>query len=217
MHLFLDDARPNKHMSEFPDFIFERGFIEHFQTTSAKETSKGDKQKISESQFEKESQESFEKEKREFLGSKPCPGTFSTKVLEMENPEYSYENFVDSFKRNFEHHIRSLEKYDGDKSVGIFLVEHTGARITVLQNGIFYRFYKIEYDKDLLLYLNGFEDKLKYLICFWGDTQGDWNGEMSCEVIEMKNVPELLKNVPQDVTFGVGRNRNLRLKLFLDL
>ncbi|MDE6284734.1 MAG: hypothetical protein K2M17_03225 [Bacilli bacterium] len=217
IHWFLDDARPNENLSDFPDFIFERGFIEHFQVTSAKETSRGDKHRISEAQFEKESQEEFGKNQKEFLRSTPNPGTFSTKVLEMVSPEYSYKNFVDSFKRNFEHHIRSLDNYDGDKSIGIFLLEYTGAPITVVPQSNSFRCYKIAYDKDLLSYLFRFREKLKYLICFWGDTQGDLNGEMSCEIVEMSRVPNLLKNVPQDISFGVGRYRNLRLNLFIDL
>ncbi len=217
VHLYLDGARQNDNLSEFPDFIFERGFIEHFQVTSAKETSKGDKHRISEAQFEKESQEEFGKKQREFLGSIPNPGTLFTKVLEMASPEYSYKNYVESFKRNFEHHIRSMNKYDGDKSVGIFLLEYTGARITVMQKGKPFQFYKIAYDKELLSYLSCFGDKIKYLICFWGDTQGDLNGEMSCEIVEMSKVPDMLNNVPQDISFDVGRYTYLKLNLFLDI
>ena len=214
---FIDNAIPNDKPDEFPDFIFASGFIEHFQVTSAKETKKGDKHRISEFIFDKESQKEFEKKKQEFLYSKPFPGTFSSQALEMKSPEYSYDCFVESFKQNFEHHIRSLDKYDGDKTVGIFLIEHTGARITVVRNGSNAQIYKIEYDKELLSYINCFGDKLRYLICFWGDTQGDLKGEMSCEIIEMSKIPELLKNVSQDVSFGVGRCRSLKLNVFLDI
>lgn len=45
---------------------------------------------------------------------------------------------------------------------------------------------------------------------FWGDTQGNLNGEMSCEIVETSKVPDLLKNAPQDISFGVGRCRNLK-------
>ncbi|UHP11155.1 hypothetical protein LAX80_005075 [Listeria marthii] len=37
----LETALPNNKSSDFPDFIFEKGFIEHFQVTSSKETRKG--------------------------------------------------------------------------------------------------------------------------------------------------------------------------------
>lgn len=217
IRLYLDSAKPNKHLSEFPDFIFEQGFIEHFQVTSAKESSKGDNNRISEVNFQKECQEKFDLDKKEFLNSRPCHGTVSTEILEMNCPEYSYKFFIDSFKRNFEKHIHSLDKYNGNKSIGILLVEHTGARITVLKNRAFCKFYKIEYDKMLLTYLYSFADKLKYLICFWGDTQGDLTGKMSCEIIEIRKIPELINKVPKDISFSVGQYKNLKLNIFLDL
>lgn len=214
---YLSMARPNPSTSNFPDFIFDEGFIEHFQVTSAKETAKGDKHKIIESKFETNSQAKFKQIKQEFLSSAFCPGTFSTNVLKMESPEYSYEYFLCSFKRNFESHIKSMNKYNGNSSISIFLVEFIGGRITVLRNKKFYKFYKIEYDKNLLSYLHEFKDKLKYLICFWGDTQGDLNGELSCEIIDMSRVPELLKKAPQNISFGVGRYVNHKLNIYFDI
>ena len=47
--------------------------------------------------------------------------------------------------------------------------------------------------------------------------QGDLNGAMSCEIVEMSSTLDLLKNAPQDISFGVGRCRNLKLNLFIDL
>lgn len=214
---YLSMARSNPNASEFPDLLFDGGFIEHFQVTSAKETTKGDKHRITESKFEENSRAELDRIKQEFLSSKPCPGSLATNVLEMESPEYAYEYFLSSFKRNFENHIKSLDKYNGDSSISIFLVEHIGASITVLRNSKFYKFYKIEYDKDLLSYLCSFKDKLKYLICLWGNTQGDLNGELSCEIIEMSKVPELLKKVPQDISFSVGRYINQKLNICLDI
>lgn len=216
-YLYLSKAKSNPNASDFPDFIFDGGFIEHFQVTSAKETTKGDKHKIAESNFEKASQAEFDRVKQKFLNSEPCPGSLTTNVLEMGSPAYSYEYFLKSFKHNFENHIKSLDKYCGDKSISIFMVEHIGAKITVLRNCGFYKFYKIEYDKDLLSYLCEFKDKLKYLLCFWGDTQGDVNGALSCEIIEMSKIPNLLQKVPQDISFGVGRFINHKLTICLDI
>ena len=34
----LKSARPNPAQSNFPDFLFENGFIEHFQITASRET-----------------------------------------------------------------------------------------------------------------------------------------------------------------------------------
>ena len=207
-HLYLYSAKPNPKPNDFPDFVFDVWFIEHFQVTSANETSKGDKHKIAEAQFEKDSQEHFDRVKEEYLNSTPIPGTITTDVLEMDSPEYSYENFIQSFKKNFENHINSLGQYDGDKSVGIFLVEHTNAKITIWCDGKFAGFYLIKCDKDLLSYLNGFADKLKYLIYLCHD---------SYEVIDFRKIPKMLQNIPAGISFGAGRYINQKLNIFLDI
>lgn len=205
---YLSSAQRNTKPSDFPDFVFDGGFIEHFQVTSAKETRKGDEQRISESQFEKDNQEHFDRIKQEYLNSTPSPGTLTTDIFEMDSPEYSYECFVQSFKRNFEKHVEGLSKYNGDKSVGIFLVEHTGARITAIRYGNFAGFYLIKSDKELLSYLNGFTDKLKYLIYLCHD---------SYEVIEFSKIPKILQNVPTGISFGVGRYIIQRINFLIDI
>ena len=55
----IQTATPNPKSSLFPDFLFDGGFIEHFQVTAAKEDKKGSALKKDESIFEKECQESF--------------------------------------------------------------------------------------------------------------------------------------------------------------
>ena len=37
----LRKAKPNINLNDFPDFVFEKGFIEHFQISSSKVTRKG--------------------------------------------------------------------------------------------------------------------------------------------------------------------------------
>ncbi len=217
VYKYLKIAKSNPKASDFPDFIFDGGFIEHFQVTSAMETKKGDKHRIAESDFDKESERLLEELKTEYMNSEPCPGTLTTDVWEMDTPKYSYEYFSESFKRNFEKHIESLDKYQGEKYVGIFLVEYSGARIKIMKNGCFLKFYKIEYDKDMLLYLQDYSDKLKYVICFWGDTQGDVKGDMSCEIIELSRILDMVSKVPRDISFEIGRMRNIRISSFFDI
>ena len=47
-------ANANNKSSEFPDYIFDNGFIEHFQITSSKVTRKGSGQIIKEKSFERQ-------------------------------------------------------------------------------------------------------------------------------------------------------------------
>ena len=79
--------------------------------------------------------------------------------MEMDCPECSYEYYEKSFKKNFEHHIESLERYTGAKSVGIFLVEQSGSPITILKDNKFADFYHLQMDASLLDYLYQYKDK----------------------------------------------------------
>ena len=48
----LRTASPNPNESEFPDFVFHNGFIEHFQISSSKTNRKGAVHKKKEQQFQ---------------------------------------------------------------------------------------------------------------------------------------------------------------------
>ena len=167
---FLNKATANPESGLFPDFLFDDGFIEHFQVSAANENKKGSEHNIAVNVFERESKEIFEQEKNEFLQSpprkNPVIGTYDLKVTkhEMACPEYSYGSFVKSFKRNFEKHITSLQKYTGEKSIGIFLIELVGANITIMRNNCFRAFYRLEFDRELLTYINQYAEYLKFII-----------------------------------------------------
>ena len=204
----------NSESSLFPDFLFDGGFIEHFQVSATNENKKGSKHNIAVNDFERESKTTFEQERNEFLQSpprkNPVIGTYDMKVVkrEMTCPEYSYENFVKSFKRNFEKHIKSLQKYKGDKSIGIFLIELVGANITIMRNNCFRAFYRLAVDQELLTYINQYTEHLKFIIFASAD---------SYEILELNEIPKLLDNLPHGLTFGVGRFINEKLCLFIDI
>lgn len=210
----LSSAFPNPSGSRFPDFVFSNGFIEHFQVSAANENKKGSKHNIAVNDFERGSNENIERLKNEFLQSpprkNPVTGTYDLKVVtrEMESPEYAYESFVKSFKRNFEKHIESLQKYTGDKSIGIFLIELAGPRLTVLRNNIFRAFYRLAIDRDLLEYIDKYTAYLKYIFFVSLDDY---------EVLELNKIPHQLNNIPQGLTFGVGRFINMNCTLFIDI
>ena len=211
---FLNKATANPESNLFPDFLFDGGFIEHFQVSAANEYKKGSEHNIAVNDFERENKTTFEQEKTDFLKSplrkNPVIGTYDLKVTkyEMACPEYNYESFVKSFKRNFEKHINSLQKYTGKKSIGIFLIELVGASLTVKQNNGFREFYRLEFDRELLTHINQYAECLKFIIFVSTDKY---------EVLELNKIPKLLNNIPQGLTFGVGRFRNVKLKLFIDI
>ena len=64
---FLYKATANSESSLFPDFLFDGGFIEHFQVSAANENKKGSKYNIAVNDFERKSKATFEQERNEFL------------------------------------------------------------------------------------------------------------------------------------------------------
>ena len=73
--------------------------------------------------------------------------------------------------------------------------------------GIFIGFYRLRYDGAMLKFLYEFRDYLKYVTFVW---DGDY------EFLELQNVPAVLEQIPQELSFGVGKYKNICLDLFMD-
>lgn len=204
-YLYL--AKSNPKPSEFPDFIFNDGFIEHFQVSSSKETKKGSDFNITENDFNKAMEDEFDKNKKEWLDSDFQNNTMRVTTYKNVIDNGSYEFFVKSFTKNFDKHIASLKNNNGEKSIGIFLVEFLGGKITICQKGIFKEFYKLSYDKDLLEYIYKFKNELKYVI---------FTDNEHYDVVEVKNIPDIIKSIPKEITFGVGRFTTITTTLFYE-
>lgn len=59
LRMWLNEAVPNPNRNDFPDFIFNNGFIEHFAVTSSLENKKGSHQKKESKIFEEKSKKNF--------------------------------------------------------------------------------------------------------------------------------------------------------------
>ena len=118
----LRNAKPNPQSSSFPDFVFEGGFIEHFQVTSSYENRKGSTMQRENSELMRD----FNKKMEEATENLPpdCITIQSVSSSNLWHKQHSYENFCDSFRSNFENHLASMRKYSGDKEHGIFLIEY---------------------------------------------------------------------------------------------
>ncbi len=196
----------NSDYNAFPDFTFADGFIEHFQVSAANETRKGSAHNIAVNEFEQDYKEFLQSHslKNESLDTRDM----QIITHKMGSPNYSYKNFVNSFKRNFDKHKESLQKYNGEKAVGIFLIELVGSRITIMQNGQFKDFYRLGVDKELLEYIEKYSEYLRYIV---------FANSENYEFIDVQSIPALLQNIPTNLTFGVGRYMNTKLNLFIDL
>lgn len=195
-------AKANEKKSEFPDFIFENGFIEHFQITSSKTTRKGSKHIRTLHNFDLTVAQEAEQIKQEWNES-PNFDKIRSKQWVLDNPDHNYYYLTQSFKKNWEHHIQSLKKYSGNKEIGIFLIEYTDVALSMVENvykdwidGMSqgdmreeekFRCYRLSRDKEMLKYVYDYRDRLKYVIFVYCD---------GFEVIRLDNIPYLLKLLP---------------------
>ena len=200
-------ATANKQSSKFPDFVFEGGFIEHFQVSASKETAKGASFKQKESKFKIQTEKDCQEIQRQWMSEPFRPNTITTIPHELIFDENSYEYFVDSFKRNFDKHIESLKKYDGQKQEGVFLIEQLNAMIFV--DGTYPAVsYSLFFDKDLLEYIYEFRDVLQYVVF----TDGKY-----LDLVKISRIPKIIQYVPQKIAFKAGRTSSTTLQVFLNI
>ncbi len=199
----LRTAQENPDASEFPDFIFSNGLIEHFQITASKQTKKkGSEEKISDQKFKKSMNEELQ-EYYNYCNENPSFDQIRSKSWTRDNmPDYSYTYLCQSFKNNLEKHLKSLNKYNGCKDMTIFLIENDEVNIEMCEtlgqiNGEmrcdypvrqehFIR-YMLSRDKDMLEYLYTFREFIDYVIYYY---------EEGFEIIKIESMPELLKYIP---------------------
>ena len=200
----LKTAESNEKLSEFPDFVFKNGFIEHFQITSSKTNKNGAKQleeiSLFKNKVEKATQRLKEKWRDNPDSNKICSASWA-----MKYPKHSYEYLCDSFKKSWKNHIESYNKYAGNKNIGIFMIEYTDSALEMYEivyddwiNGMTngdlrepekVGFYRLTRDKNLLEYIYSFKENIKYVFFVYGK---------DCEIIKLESIPYLLKIMPWD-------------------
>ena len=104
-------AIPNPSLSDFPDFVFDGGFIEHFEITSSKSNRNGYDHKRKHVAFEKMAEQG-EDEFKMAMDETPSYGTVQSKSWSFTYPQHSYDYLVKSFTEKWKHHIESLSKFD---------------------------------------------------------------------------------------------------------
>ena len=196
-------AKENTNLSEFPDFLLKNGFIEHFQITASKENRKGSAEKIDIAMFNKRIDDEVNEFYR-YSNEKPSYNQVRSKEWVRDNlPEYSYENLKFSFISNFEKHIKSLEKYKGKKDFSVFLIENEEVNLEMIENPSndnrqecdwsmgqeYFIRYMLSRDKEILNYIYGFKDKIKYVIYYF---------EEDFEIIKVENIPNICEHLKND-------------------
>lgn len=200
----LRKVEPNQKPSDFPDFVFTNGFIEHFQVTSSSVTRKGSNHAKKESEF-KHRVETETKQIENEWNQTPSFEEVRSKSWAFSNPVHSHEFLITSFKNNWEHHMDSYRKYNGAKEIGIFMVEYPEVALSMCENmycdwinGMSqgdmrgqekFNEYRLSRDKKLLEYIYQFREQIKYVI---------FVNQVRYEVIRTENIPYLLKLMSWD-------------------
>lgn len=200
----LCSAKPNINASEFPDFVFDDGFIEHFQITSSQVTRKGAVHKKKEQQFKATVSKEMKIIQQTWSRESDYDKVRSKHWI-FNNPKHSYDYLVKSFKNTWIHHIKSLNKYFGSKINSIFLIEYTEFALSMSENVYIdwingmsqgdmrkqeeFRCYRLSRDKKLLEFVYQYKEKIKYIIFVYQE---------GFEIIKIENIPFLLKLLPWD-------------------
>lgn len=210
--LFTANANPES--SKFPDFIFEGGYIEHFQITSSKTTKKGAEHKKEYSNYRKNTDDKIKKLQDSFGKciftpiNQECHFSF-------KQPEHTYDYLVDSMKISWKRHINSLMKYNDKISRVIFMVDYRENALVMYEN-IYanikegmrfdvrkpqnFNAYKLSRDKNMLDFLFDYKDQVEFVIYVYHD---------GCEIIKLEHIPELKKLLPWDFSVEPLRVFNL--------
>lgn len=192
----LMTVKENPNNNNFPDFVCDNGFIEHFEITSSKTTNNGSTMKQEEAIFE------------------------NSDMTHIVYSSHSHDDFVISFKKIWNKHIRSFNKHDGNKNVGIFMVEYTDSSMIVdakesqLYNRTKPRFpqdvvYMISKDVKLLNYILGYKNQIHYVIF----VHENWMfQEVFCEIIEVNSIPNILDNMKDTYVFTCNQIEGIKVE-----
>ena len=198
----------NNDSSIFPDFFFDGGIIEHFEVTSSVEGRKGSAFRMAEATDQKENDKFFEQLDSEFRNSEYRPGTYHIETRENIYECFSYESFVESFKKNTLKHIDSLNKSPYTNGTVVFLIEQRSGRLGIYENGIFNRFYRVYEDKNILLFIKEYLANVNYIF---------FTAIGYYEILDLSKIDNLILKAKANLDIRGARHINLIPKVYLDL
>ena len=202
----LSTASENKKESSFPDFFFDGGIIEHFEVVPSFENKKGSQFRIEVNKKQKETSTFFEKADEHFIKSNIPDKTFSSVSKEDIYECFSYNDFLKSFKRNFDKHIKSLNNSKYTNQTVVFLIEQQGARLGIYEKNEFKKTYLLSKDKNILSFLKPFDGLVNYVIFTVSD---------SFEIIDMSLIDNMLLTSEDNSDIRCGRYLSITIKNYL--
>ena len=180
-------AEPNERHNDFPDFIFEDWFIEHFQVSATKEK-KG-------SLYERELGR-LNKELRDTHDERRSGGG----VIDLDSTEFTYGNLKKSILKHLKHHLERMDKYEDAWNQGCFVIEYRENPLTYDEERK--NHYRMAKDVGLLCEIHqmtSFENKDLYIVFQSGTV---------AEIISCKGIPHILEQIDmtenEQPLFGTG-------------
>ena len=181
----------------FPDFVFEKGFIEHFRVTSSSESKreKGSEHLKSIAEYNKKKDKDF----KNFMNDDSSQEL--TKIHQY--CAHSYKNFCISFDRQIRNKIKKMNQYTGSKENVIFMIDYSDFALRMKEDkcrdiegiligdygcGVIEDDYRLSRDKKMLLNIyNKFKDEIHYII---------FKNRTLAEIIKVDSIPILVTFLP---------------------
>lgn len=197
----LAQALPNPQPNEFPDFHIQNGFVEHFQITSSHETSKGAAQQRESNTFRNKVNKEIEQNKESW--EQDTETNYHEQSWMRDAPPHNHSNLIHSLQKNWQDHIKSFHKYQGNRKTSIFLLDYTDMLLHMSQKvpdntpddcqwGDLPKpqrscIYRLSRDKDALQWIYDNCDDIQYVL---------FTNHQIAECIKVENIPFLIKWEP---------------------
>lgn len=193
----LVNCRQNDDSSQFPDFVFDKGLIEHFHIFSSKVTRKGSMQQKKFVDAEKWIDSHMLLDNIINKNISLCDSRYH---YDVESEHNSHEFLIHSFKNTWEKHIDHLNEYKGCKDIVFFLVDNPNRYLKEQkinenlndQDLLHCPWYVLSRDKTLLQYLYSQKNKVDYVIYLSGHYS---------ELIKLSSIPHIIKSIPDNLKF----------------
>lgn len=157
-------AKANPIENEYPDYLSESATIELFAVTSSIVKRKGGsthtrEKRIYDKKVVAEQQTILRmpiKNENEF--SKQYGWLF-------DRPKHSHELLIESFKRNWDNHMKSHIKYPKKKPIAIFVISYTDVALSAVDKATGNELlYQLSCDKELLDFINDNSELIDYVV-----------------------------------------------------
>ncbi len=190
----LISAKRNKELTNFPDLMLPNGFIEHFQITSSKTTRKGATHEKEIAQYQKENEQVIK-------NSVTDDDLIVFRSFTTQYPKHSREYLIESLKNEWNNHIDHFNKYDGLKTISVFMIQYNDRCLQICESipkeDVYiiskerpqqcFDFYSLVRDFEALDFVGQYSDKINYVIYVT-------NGHI--EIINLKTIPSIKKQIP---------------------